>query len=459
MLERHPEHAYTTFMRFTSFSLLLQPTPEQLQALRRHGGAARFAYNVGLRLVQQALEARTTDRSAKVPWSGFDLINAFNRWKMSPAAGVNERGEAGLPWRKEVCAQVFEEAVVDLGRGLKAFSESRKAGNGRIRFPCPKKKGRSRVSFRLRNKRGGIRIGVDHVHLPFFGSVRVRESTRNLRRVLRSPEGREGAKILFATITERANRWYVRLNVQAAPFHSNVAAVKIQTQVVGIDRGLKTFAVAAISSGEEVWRQAAPMPLRRELRRLRHVARAHSRKAKGSANRRRAADKLARLHARIRHVRLDHTHKLSSHVAKTHSCVALENLNIAGMLRCHSLARSIADSCWGEFSRQLQYKGQWYRCPIYLVDRFAPTSKACCRCGEVIASLSLADRVFVCPSCGWQADRDTNAAANCAIFVQTQSMVAGKQPETLNARGGGSSGRQPYGGETALDEARRVSAA
>ena len=447
-------------MRFTAFSFLLLPTAEQLTALRRHAGAARFAYNVGVGFVQQALEAKNADSSVKVPWSSFDLINAFNRWKLSPAAGVDALGRPGLPWRGEVSAQVFEEAMVDLGHGLRAFSDAKKAATKRrVAFPRRKKKGRTRDSFRLRNKRGSIRVGLSHVHLPTLGELRVKESTRRLRRVLRAKQQGVAAKLLFVTVSETAGRWHLRVQVEAAAFHPQVAKRKQYDEIVGIDRGLKTFAVAALADGQEAWRRSAPKPLSKHLKRLRRASRAHSRKQQGSRNRRRATQRLARLHARLAQIRRNHTHKLSSYVAKTHRHVALEDLHIAGMLGCHSLARSIADSSWGLFASQLRYKGEWYGCVVDLVDRFAPTSKRCCRCGEVVAHLGLNERVFSCAVCGWRADRDTNAAANCAIYGIEQFNVAAKQAETLNACGEGSSGRRRYRGETALSEARRVSAA
>src|SRR5687767_14554331 len=96
--------------RHTTFSFTLAPTREQEQALNRHVGAARFAFNQCLRLVLTALEAKNSHPDARVPWSGFDLINAFNAWKRSPGAGVDENGQAGLAWRDEVCQQVLEEA-------------------------------------------------------------------------------------------------------------------------------------------------------------------------------------------------------------------------------------------------------------------------------------------------------------------------------------------------------------
>lgn len=132
--------------RHMTFRFYLDPSVEQGVALARHAGAARFAFNQCLALVKARIDQRKTDLGVKVPWTGFDLINAFNTWKLSEDAGrilaVDLNGETdvvvtGLQWRREVCQEVFEEAAVDLSRGLKAWSESR-SGNRtgkRVGFP------------------------------------------------------------------------------------------------------------------------------------------------------------------------------------------------------------------------------------------------------------------------------------------------------------------------------------
>lgn len=150
-------------MRHTTFRFCLAPTVEQRAAFSCHAGAARFGFNTCLRLVKTALEDKQADESVKVPWTGFDLINAINSWKRSEQAGrviaVGPAGDAGivatgLAWRGEVSAQVFEEAAVDLGKALGAFTDSRKGSRAgrRVGFPRFKKKGKSAESFRLRNK-------------------------------------------------------------------------------------------------------------------------------------------------------------------------------------------------------------------------------------------------------------------------------------------------------------------
>jgi len=172
--------------------------------LARHAGASRFAYNQCLRLVTDALASKRADSQAKVPWSGFDLINAFNAWKRSEAAGrtfvaapdsILTMQSTGLGWRHEVSAQVFEEAAVDLGRALTAYGQAKsgKRKGQKVGFPRRKRKGRCRDTFRLRNKpsKSGavqIRVGAGHprsVTLPRIGTIRVHDDTRRLRRLLR----------------------------------------------------------------------------------------------------------------------------------------------------------------------------------------------------------------------------------------------------------------------------------
>src|SRR5271168_3706697 len=124
----------TPMSRHTTFRFCLDPTVEQYEVLARHAGASRFAFNQCLRMVKTALTQRKTDPGVHVPWTGFDLINAFNGWKKTQDAGrvfaVDANGYASsvvtrLSWRTEVCQQVFEEDAVDCGRALAAWSDSR----------------------------------------------------------------------------------------------------------------------------------------------------------------------------------------------------------------------------------------------------------------------------------------------------------------------------------------------
>jgi putative transposase len=101
-------------------------------------------------------------------------------------------------------------------------------------------------------------------------------------------------------------------------------------------------------------------------------------------------------------------------LAKHYDVIVIENLNVAGMMKNHSLAKHIQDAAWGEFARQLEYKTKWYGSTLVKADKFYPSSKTCASCGTVKAKLSLATRTYACESCGHMVDRDLNAAINLA---------------------------------------------
>ncbi|MEV6555328.1 RNA-guided endonuclease TnpB family protein [Nocardia sp. NPDC051756] len=436
-------------VRHTSFRFCLDPTVEQQVVLSRHAGAARFAFNQCLGAVRSALTARKADPAVSVPWSGFDLINHFNRWKKTEDAGrvftVDRAGTVvvgvtGLVWRSQVCQQVFEEAAVDCGRALAAWSDSRRGTRKgrRVGFPRFKKKATTGRSFRLRNKgsqgrRVSIRVGDNgcarSVALPGIGPVRVHDDTRRLRRMLGS--GR--ARILFATISQRAGRWWVSLNVEAAELHPRMChptrEVSDRGGWVGVDRGLSSFLVAATGGGREVARIVdPPKALAAGLGKQRRLARAVSRKVKGSSNRRAAVARLGRHHARVRSIRQHFLHQISTELVKTHDRLVLEDLNIAGMLRNRCLARAISDAGWAEFARMVTYKQAWRGGTVVLADRWYPSSQLCSHCGTRNSTLTLIDRVFRC-ECGHELDRDRNAAVNLAAWGEQHHLSQVREPE------------------------------
>ena len=445
--------------RHTTFTLTLTPSASQEAMLRQHCGASRFAYNWGLASVKEALEARKVSAisyAPKVPWSGFDLINAFNHWKHSESAGSVD-GKAGLPWQERVCAQVFEEALKDLGKGLEAFSDGKRGmrRGQKAQFPVFKKKGRCRASFRLRNKRGvrkdAIRLGDDgprSLTLPKLGCLPVRQCTRRLRRML--SKGR--CRIMFATVFASRGKWHVRLNCEAEALL--LPKVATASEPLGIDRGLHTFAVVADETSDVVRHITSPRPLRRNLRCLQRACRRLSRKQEGSRNRRKSAVALGNLHGRIRDQRHDFLHRASTDLVKNHDHLVLEELNTSGMMKNRSLARSIADSGWAIFAKNITYKAQWWGRTVTLADRFYPSTKRCSQCGCVAEKMALSQREFACNVCHYRADRDENAARNLAKWPR---IVAGKQPETQNACGGRSAGTGGPGPscETAPSEAGR----
>jgi putative transposase len=449
--------------RHTTFRFCLDPTVEQCAVLARHAGASRFAFNQCLRMVKAALTQRRTDPNIEVPWTGFDLINMFNRWKTAEQAGrvfaVDANGVAqvvgtGLMWRAEVSQQVFEEAAVDCGRALSAWSDSRsgRRKGRRVGFPRFKKKTGGRPSFRLRNRQPkgrppAIRVGDNNrprsLTLPGIGQIGVHDDTRRLRRML----SKDRAKILFATIAQHAGRWWVSLNVQAADFHPArrhpIREPEDGGGWVGVDRGLSAFLVAAIASGEEVARiDESPKALAAGMKQQRRLAKSLSRKQKGSRNRRDAAAKLARHHHHVANARRHFLHQVSNALAKTHDRLVLENLNISGMLANRRLARAISDAGWAEFARLVKYKQAWRGGELVVADRWYPSSRLCPQCGAIHADLTLADRVFAC-NCGHCDDRDVNAATNLARWGEKHH----RDPRTPKHGGRATNARRRVGAD------------
>lgn len=138
----------------------------------------------------------------------------------------------------------------------------------------------------------------------------------------------------------------------------------------------------------------------------------HRHKQIGSANWKKAQIQIARLHRKIANIRKDTLHKLTTYIAKNHSRIGIEDLNVSGMLANHKLAKVIADMSFFEFRRQLTYKCQLYGSELVVVDRWFPSSKTCSNCLTIKETLSLSERVFYCGNCGFEIDRDLNASIN-----------------------------------------------
>jgi putative transposase len=428
-----------------AYRFALDPSADQRRALQSHCGAARFAFNWGLREVKRTLDARRFERqllggalTEPLSWTLPALLREWNRAKAAVA-----------PWWAENSKEAYSSGLDALVRGLQAWSQSRQGERlgERVGFPRFRRRGH-RNSCRFTT--GAIRVDDDcHVTLPRLGRLRSCEATSALHGRLQSGT----ARILTATVSREADRWFVSFTCKV---QRTVIASNGHDDVVGIDLGV--LALATLSTGERV---AGPRPLRSSLRRLRRAQRAVSRRRKGSARRRRAIRQLARIHARVGNLRRHHHHSLSTQLAKSHGTLVVEDLNVRGMSRTArgtveepglrvaakaGLNRSLADQGLGELRRMLEYKCRWYGCRLVVAPRFFPSSKRCSGCGVVCAELRLEERVFRCAACGLRLDRDLNAARNLVWWATVAMGVAGSAPETKNARRG-ATGIRPAAGE------------
>ncbi len=342
-------------------------------------GTARFAFNWGLR--QKIDEYAATGKSP-------------NFYELHRRLTTLKKGE--LAWLYNYSKSIPQTALRDLEQAFQNFFRRVKNGE-KPGFPRFKSRKRGIGSFRLH---GSIRVEAGRIKLPRIGWLRLQE-----KGYLPTTE----VKILSATLSERAGRWLVSLQVEEE-IPDRIATGPI----VGVDLGIKNLAVT--SHGETY---ENPKALRHALKRLARLQRELTRRQKGSQNRAKTRAKIARLHYRIACLRQNAIHQATSRiVAKTKpdlerpALVVMEDLNVAGMMQNGKLARAVADVGMGEFTRQMAYKCTWNGTKLVQADRWFPSSKQCSRCGQVKTTLTLAERVFRCEACGLEIDRDHNAALN-----------------------------------------------
>lgn len=361
---------------------------EQITACLKHAGVARFVYNWGIKRYQEEDNA-----NRKTP-TAISLHKELNALKPTD-----------FPWMYEVSKCAPQEALRNLEKAFKHFFRKctlKKQGlwKGKCGYPRFKSKKKGIGSFRLT---GSIHVEEAGIQLPRIGRVRLKE-----RGYLPTQE----VKVLSATVSEQAGRWFVSVQVE----EEQACPIVATGEVIGIDLGIKTL--ATLSDGRTI---ENPRALRKNLKKLKRLGRSHSRKTKGGKNRKKAAHKLARLHVHIAHIRQDALHKATALiVARTKpdherpTCIVIEDLHVSGMLKNRKLSRAIADVGMYEFRRQLTYKAEQAGSHVHVVSRWEPSSKRCSACGWMKNDLTLSDRTFICESCGSVLDRDVNAALNLA---------------------------------------------
>jgi len=364
-----------------AFRFELAPNATQRQALAQHIGAARFAYNWGLEMALRALE-----EGRRLP-SAPELHKAWNAWKRENA-----------PWWTGVSKCAPQEAFRDLEKALKNWKAKR------ARFPRFKRK--KSLDDNKARLTGTIKVFPRQVQLPRIGLVKTKERADKLVGLIQAQK----ARILSATISREADRFYVSLTCEVERPDPKPKGVRSEDDVVGVDLGLSSFAV--LSDGTRI---EAPKPLAKRLRLLKRRSKQLSRKEKGSNNSKKAALALARLHRKVKNLRRDFLHKFTTWLARTKPVVVVEGLDVKGLSR-GLLSRSVADVGWGTFLRMLEYKAKWYGATLIVAPRSFPSTRLCSRCGHLHGKMPLSQRVFRCQACGLEMDRDLNAALNLRAY-------------------------------------------
>lgn len=381
--------------------IALCPTPEQADYFKRACGTARRVWNWAL------AEWHRQYAAGRRP-NAMALKKQFNAIKYTDPQWLDENGQ---PWLRTIHRDAHAQPFAHLAKAWNRFFAGRKAGK-QAHAPQFKKKGRCRDSFYVANDK--FRVEGKTIRLPKIGKVAMTESLRL------------SGKILGATVSRTADRWYVAIQVDVPD--AQFCRKRTAHGTVGIDLGVKT--AVTLSNGEAI---ESPKPLKAALRRLRIRSRRLSRKLEAakvaagfapkerlpkgtklpmSNNRKKSSLILARLHARIANIRADFTHKLTTRLCRENQAVVIEDLNVKGMLANERLARAISDVGFGWFRLQMEYKAKRYGTQLIIADRWYPSSRLCSVCGWKNETLALKDRAWTCPSCGTHHDRDLNAALN-----------------------------------------------
>ena len=374
--------------RLKAYKFRFYPTAEQRHQLAVEFGNARFVWNRCLALRSQAWEERQERHNY------VSLNRQVTEWKRTE-----------FPWLADSAACCLTQGLMDQDRAFKNFFEKR--GH----YP----------KFKSRYDRQAVRYQLDQrqiertyragtfLKLPKLGLLKIRWSqipagAPKMATVSKTPDGRYF--VSFACEVE-------------------IKPLPLTGQTIGVDLGIKDVAVSS-----DGWKSGNPRHLKGQLKHLKRQQRFLARKQKGSNRRRRQRQRVARIHAKIAAMRQDFLHKTTTALVQRADVIALEDLNVKGMLKNHHLAGAIADVGMGEFRRQIEYKAAWAGRKVIVVDRWAPTSKTCSHCGSYQQKMPLSVREWTCPDCATRHDRDVNATKVILKFA-----TAGNAG--TDARGGG----------------------
>ena len=365
----------------------MYPTEDQEILLSKHLGSCRWFYNFAL---NKKVEHYT---QTKKTLSRFDLQDFLPSLKKDDAT----------KWLKEINSQSLQAVLINLDKAYEKFFK--KTGG----FPKYKSKRDSRQSFLVPQK-VLVDFGKQELDIPKFKEPLKLRVHRKFKGEIRS-----------ATIKRSpTGKWFVSVLVEDGLETPTVQTVDV-TKAVGIDLGIKTFAV--LSDGKEVQN---PRFLKHGLPQLKKAQRSFARKIRvhkasekveWSKNLEEAKKKVAALHEKVANQRKDFLHKMSFKIASENQTVCLEDLNVKGMVKNHKLARHISDCAWGSFGTMLGYKLKDRGGNLLPIGRFEPSSKLHNGCGWVKKDLKLKDREWVCERCGCVVDRDLNASKNIRDFA------------------------------------------
>ena len=377
-----------------SYKTEIDPTPEQIQQIHRTLGVCRYVYNMYL---AQNIEGH---KNGEKFISGMD----FSKWINGH---IKEYPE--LSWIKEVSSKSVKKSIMDCEGAFKKFFKKQ------ARFPRFKSKRKSdaKMYFVKTDAKAVIRCERHRIKIPTLGWVRLKEKGY-------IPTKAETHIIKSGTVSCYAGRYYVSVLVE----EPDIEKLELTENGLGIDLGVKDL--ASISNGQKfrnINKTKRVRDLEKRLKREQHrlsrkyeSLKRRNKSEKGDATRQniqKQVQKVQRLHQRLANIRTDYINKCVSEIVKAKpSYITIEDLNVRGMMKNRHLSKAVANQKFQEFRAKLEMKCKAMGIKLRIADRFYPSSKTCHQCGHIKADLKLSDREYICPVCGYRADRDYNASLN-----------------------------------------------
>lgn len=360
----------------------LKPTLEQSKQLWKSVGTARWAYNWAL--------ARQEENYKK---GGKFISDGILRKELTVLKQTEE-----YKWLYEVSNNITKQAIKDL---CEAYNRFFKGVADKPRFKSRKK---AKPSFYNDNER--LKVKENNVLIEKVGWLKTSEQVP------------VGVAYTNPRVSFDGKYWYLSVGIK-----QEIPKQELTTESLGIDAGFKALAVC--SDGERFKNINKTKVVKQTEKRLRRLQRQVSRKYEQNKEGNRfiktnniikLEKRIQHLHRRLKNIRNNHLHKVTSGIVKTKPYrVVMETLNIKGMLKNKHLAKAIAKQCLYEFKRQIQYKCEKYGIEFVEADTWYPSSKLCSGCGSVKKDLKLSDRTYTC-NCGLKIDRDLNAAINLSRY-------------------------------------------
>jgi len=380
-----------------AYKYRLYPTESQEKAFAQHFGCVRFIYNWALETKNKAYVKDNANIGC------MKLITELPKLKKEN------------PWLSEVNSQALQMAIRNLDNAYTGFFRRVKQGAKEAGFP----------KFKSRKNRQSFQC-AQHTKIDFENGTMSVIKVPKIKAVFHQ---KFKGEVKTTTISKtKSGKFYASVLVEdgkALP-----AKPKIDPKTaIGIDLGLKDFAV--LSTGEKIANQRFNEKASKRIAKLnRKMAKQKTMNGgKHSNNREKTRVKLARLYEKVSNQRDGFLHNLSTRLIRENQTICLEDLNVAGMVKNHRLAGSIASASWSVFVRMLTYKCEWYGKNLVFIGRFEPSSKMCSDCGWTKQNLKLSDREWVCEGCGVEHDRDVNAAVNIKTFaLHNQNLIKEKIP-------------------------------